>query len=248
MTDEWSDCLVRVTAQLPERDVAALAAALDGGYAGLERHRVHASSPAIRNACDTVRAAVNATSALFAAGVLLGALQARKMRASTLDVVWTGPPSKVTTSRLTSAAIVELVDAAESEILLLSYAMHSEPMLSRALSRADDRGVSITLLAERGGDNPNFHGPSTAFTHVSARRLRWPADRRPTGASLHAKVLVVDRTIALVGSANVTGSAMERNLECSVLLRDAVAASDIVRHIDQLIATGILTVSGPFVQ
>ncbi len=36
---------------------------------------------------------------------------------------------------------------------------------------------------------------------------------------MHAKVLVVDGRTALVGSANVTGSAMERNLECGLLVR-----------------------------
>ncbi|WP_425454039.1 phospholipase D-like domain-containing protein [Nocardioides immobilis] len=36
---------------------------------------------------------------------------------------------------------------------------------------------------------------------------------------MHAKVLVVDRRTALVGSANLTGHALERNLECGLLVR-----------------------------
>lgn len=163
MSNEWCGRLVGAAAQLPDRDVAALAAALDGGDRGLAHFRVRASSPVVRKACDTVLAAANATSASFAAGVLHGALQTRRRTRSALDVVWTGPTSRVTTSRLTSAAIVDLVDAAVSEVLLISYAMHQEPMLAGALSRADERGVSITLVAEREADNPGFHGPSATF-------------------------------------------------------------------------------------
>ena len=124
--------------------------------------------------------------------------------------------------------------------LLASYAMHSEPALAAALSRAVQRGVRITFVAERAADNPSFHGPRVAFAHVPARRLRWPADRRPAGACLHAKILVVDRIVALVGSANVTTSAMERNLECGVLVRDRIVAADIARHVDELVRAGEL--------
>ncbi|MGH3977634.1 MAG: phospholipase D-like domain-containing protein [Pseudonocardiaceae bacterium] len=99
------------------------------------------------------------------------------------------------------------------------------------------RGAEITLVNERPADNPAFHGPATAFTHLPARRLRWPANRRPGAASLHAKVLVIDRTVALVGSANVTSSAVARNLECGLLVRDAVVAGDIAQHVDDLVGS-----------
>lgn len=35
---------------------------------------------------------------------------------------------------------------------------------------------------------------------------------------MHAKVQVVDRRTALVGSANLTGYGLERNLECGLLV------------------------------
>lgn len=238
MNEEPCDILVRAADQLPERDVAALAAALTSSQDGLSRLRARASSAVLRTACDTVQCAVAATSAPFAAGVLMGILRARQSQRSAVDVVWSGPASSVTTSRLTSAAVVDLVDEAVAEVLLVSYAMHSEAALAAALNRAVQRGVSITLVAERAADNPSFHGPPVAFAHVPAQRLRWPADRRPHGASLHAKILVVDRIVALVGSANVTASAMERNLECGVLVRDRIIATDISRHVDELVRTG----------
>lgn len=45
---------------------------------------------------------------------------------------------------------------------------------------------------ERAKDNPGFRGTTPGFEGVAARRLVWPADDRPAGASLHAKAVVVD--------------------------------------------------------
>lgn len=239
MTNEICDRLVRIVGQLPEGDISRIAAALDV-TGGLARLRSQATSPIVRSVCDEVRQAVAGTSGSFVAGVLLGALGARQRQRRTVDVVWSGPASNVKTSRLTSATVVELVDQAGSEILLMSYVMHDEPGLAAALERGVQRGAEITLVNERPADNPAFHGLATAFTHLRARRLRWPADRRLAAASLHAKVLVVDRKVALVGSANVTSSAVARNLECGLLVRDAVVAGDIALHVDDLVRLGEL--------
>lgn len=239
MIAQLCDRLVDVVDRLPDRDVAALAAALDGADR-LGRFRSRTTSPIVRAACDEVARAVAGTSAAFVAGVLLGAVSGRQKHRRSVDVVWTGPPSGVRTSRLTAAAVVDLVDQAESEILLMSYVMYREPALGAALERGGLRGVAITLVHEHPADNPAFRGPSEAFADIPARRLRWPLARRPPFASLHAKVLVVDRSIVLVGSANVTSSAMVSNIECGLLVRDATVAADIAEHVDDLMRSGDL--------
>lgn len=109
MTNEICDRLVRIVEQLPDRDIARIAAALDVA-GGLARVRSQATSPIVRSVCDEVRQAIAGTSGSFVAGVLLGALDARQRQRRTVDVVWSGPPSNVKTSRLTSAAVVDLVD------------------------------------------------------------------------------------------------------------------------------------------
>ncbi len=62
------------------------------------------------------------------------------------------------------------------------------------------------MLAEDRQDNPGFTGNlGAALTELVAQRLCWPADQRPVfGAALHAKIVVVDRYIALITSANLT--------------------------------------------
>jgi cardiolipin synthase A/B len=71
-------------------------------------------------------------------------------------------------------------------------------------------------------------------------RWAWPAAHRPPGAALHAKVIVVDRRVALIGSANLTSRAFEDNLECGVVLRDDRHAAAVHRHLELLHDNGQL--------
>jgi phosphatidylserine/phosphatidylglycerophosphate/cardiolipin synthase-like enzyme len=177
------------------------------------------------------------------AGLLTGAAEAvaRSRRHQHLDVVWTGPETSTGFDRLTAAAIAELIGGANREILIVSYATQSEPSIAAALAGAVARGVEITILAERHEDNPGYSATGLPFPGLRATRLRWPADRRPAGGSaLHAKIIVVDDDIALVGSANITSRAMESNLECGILIRGGQAPAAIKSHIAELRSIGCL--------
>jgi len=59
----------------------------------------------------------------------------------------------------------------------------------------------------------------SAVPSIEALRLHWPLVQRPSGAALHAKVIVVDGSVALVGTANLTSRAIESKLECGILIR-----------------------------
>src|SRR5579875_3418152 len=213
--EDAADWAARLAGRLPAADVGGLArAALVGAPAG----------PAYR------------------AGLLAGAARAieQARRNQSVDVVWTGPESAVTTGRLTAAAVTDLIEQARREILLVSYATQTEQGISAALQAASARGVSITLLAERHADNPGYAPEAAPFPGLHATRLHWPAARRPPGAALHAKIIVVDDRIALVGSANLTSRAMETNLECGILIRGGPQPRAIRDHITGLRAAGVL--------
>lgn len=49
--------------------------------------------------------------------------------------------------------------------------------------------------------------------------------------SLHAKVIAADRHTALLGSANLTGHGLSRNVESGVILRDSRAVGRPVDHL-----------------
>ncbi|MGV9892998.1 DISARM system phospholipase D-like protein DrmC [Streptomyces tendae] len=239
---ELEDLAAELAERLPYNDVKQLSHACRTGRRGLHELEAQAAGIAIRAACHKLRSYLSGDSdGSYAAGLLLGAAQARRSQKvdHRVDVVWTGPASSVQTSRLTSAVIGELIDSAEREILLVSYASYPPKSLSAALAAAAARGVEVTLLLERQMDNPRFQG-SSSFSDLTATRLSWPAQYRESGASLHAKIIVVDRQTALIGSANLTSYAFEKNLECGILLHDAVQASAIARHLGALRETGIL--------
>lgn len=238
------DMVARLSRRLPPADLDRLGQALLAGRAAVARLRSKAAGDIVRDACTELCDAVDlgADPSVLAGAVLgAGVATARQRAELRIDVVWTGPESPTATSRLTSEAIATVLDEARREILLVGYAVQNEPRVTTALHGAADRGVDITLLIERSADNPRYAGSGEAFMGLRARRLAWRAASRPSGgAALHAKVLVVDRRVALVGSANITGWALERNLECGILIRGGVDPGAIHAHIDALVAAGEL--------
>jgi len=229
--------------RLPLADLRALARAAREGSVALAALRAETSHPEALLASAVVAKSVAAGDGTYVAGLLEGA--SAHLHATTdpsLEVVWTGPVSSVNSSRLTSAVIAGLLAEAEHEILLVSYASYPPLSISAAFSAAAARGVRILLLAERPADRPGFNGLDVPLPGIECTRLHWPADVREPGASLHAKILVVDRKTALVGSANFTGHGMERNLECGLLIRGGAVPGSIREHL--LTADGVVPLGG----
>lgn len=222
---------VRISRMLPRGDVQQIAAALQQTH-GLSK--LHATAAhRVRNACTELRELhLDDATRSLAAGALLGALEPDP---ATTDVtpVWTGPVTTAAT-RLTSAVVVELIGQAIEHVLLVGYAVQNEPSVSTALHGARARGVTVTLLLERPADNIQFRGTAVPFPGLDAVRLCWPMGTRPPGASLHAKLLVVDGSAALIGSANVTGAALGKNLECGLLIRGGDTPRALRQHVTDL--------------
>lgn len=239
MTAEPLLLAVQLSRELPSTDIRAIAGALREGPGALHGMLAEAAGVAVRAACRALIAAqLSADDRHLAAGALLGALEPNS-RTGALDVVWTGPDSDVATNRLTSAVVVDLIEQSQTDVLLVGYAVHNEASVAAALQWAVERGVHITLLLERTTDNPGFTGLRDVFPGLPATRLCWPASARPPGASLHAKVLVVDGT-AVIGSANVTSAALGRNLERGLLIRGGLEPASVREHVRSLLELGVL--------
>jgi phosphatidylserine/phosphatidylglycerophosphate/cardiolipin synthase-like enzyme len=232
----------RLAEHLPHADVLTLAQASRAGPAGIQTFRAGCASPMLRQACKDVSRLLKEHSPDYVAGALASAATAvdRARRHQTIDVVWTGPDSGSGTGRLTAAVVVGLISEATTEVLLVSYAAHSEPSVEHALADAVARGVDVTLVLERHVDNPSYSFTGPVYPDLPARRLSWPSSHRLAGASLHAKVIVVDEKTALVGSANLTSWAIERNLECGILIRGGDQPRAIRRHVERLAEKGVL--------
>jgi phosphatidylserine/phosphatidylglycerophosphate/cardiolipin synthase-like enzyme len=57
---------------------------------------------------------------------------------------------------------------------------------------------------------------------------------------MHAKCVIVDRSVALVTSANFTTAAQQRNFELGLLVRDDALAGSVWDHFDALVRAGVL--------
>ncbi len=215
---------------------------LDAARAGpsaVRQMRADAGGVGVRTACERLVASTFDTEDhLVFAGALLATLHPNP-RSAALDVVWSGPDSHAATGRLTSAVVVDLIGGAETDIVLVGYAVHNERSVSRALDDAQSRGVRITLILERHADNSRYTGTPVPFPGLVATRLSWPAVR-PAGGSLHAKILLIDGVSALIGSANVTDAAFARNIECGLLVRGGPEPAAIGSHLRRLQEGGTL--------
>lgn len=238
----------RVLARLSDEQVAALADAVetlsepDGELVG----HVAGAGPAAAGDVTSLSEAWGATPGLTGAGLALalrvGLVARQEAEAHRSTAVWTGPGA-VGQQRLTAGVLHQLVSHATRHILLVSYATQLLPELAADLRHAAARGCSVDLVFETAEDNDNFHGHGYAAFDGGAgiTRWRWPADRREPKSSLHAKVLVIDRRLALVGSANLTQFALTRNLEAGVLIRDTSVAAALDDHVRRLMESGTLT-------
>lgn len=216
--------------QLPRSFVVELASALQAGPGGVQHLLGHTVAPASRHAAHRGLEVACGGEGAYLAGLLDGRCAATS-EAADVRPVWTGPSSRVVGGRLTVAVVADLIAEAEQEVLLVSYATYPPESVVAALTAAVERGVSVSLLLERAEDNPGWTGLAEPFPDLHVQRLCWPLTERAPGASLHAKLLVVDRRAALVGSANLTTFALERNLECGLLVRGGDAPRMLVEHL-----------------
>ncbi|MGB8019702.1 MAG: DISARM system phospholipase D-like protein DrmC [Candidatus Nanopelagicales bacterium] len=207
-------------------------------------------APAFTEACNRIweawKGSPDTPGVAIAVGVSSAAHAAAAARAGHSEaLVVTGPSSWQVPTTSTSQAVRSVIDAAAATLLLASYASYRVPWLIDALDAAHARGVHIRMLLESA---PGIDA-AAAFADLAGKVtvLHWPLDARPVvgakPAAMHAKAVIADRTVAFVTSANLTGSAMDHNLEVGILVRGGDLPDRLQRHFEQLEANGTL-VSG----
>jgi phosphatidylserine/phosphatidylglycerophosphate/cardiolipin synthase-like enzyme len=147
-----------------------------------------------------------------------------------IEVVWTGPETANVSIRRSAAVLLEIVEQAEGEIILLSYAAFKIPDLLWALRRSCERGVNVRLVLESDRDSGGRLSISGANAFEGLRNLAkfyvWPAEQRPMGAVMHAKCVVADGACALITSANLTAHAIGITNNCAQYVGGVIAAGD----------------------
>jgi cardiolipin synthase A/B len=216
------------------------------------------AAPAANTLADTPAARAMVTQVLAAwallpasgdevAGMLLGASEARLRleRELSVELVWTGPTTRFVPTRRTEQVLLDLIAGAKVDLFLVSFVAYDVPSVAKALKDAACRGVSVRVLIE----GSRSEGGSLNGDPIAAMRSRVPAaqiftwQEKPepfVDGRVHAKVAVVDSRHAFVTSANLTGHALEKNMEAGVLLNGGPLPRTLGEHLQALIDVGII--------
>lgn len=181
------------------------------------------------------------------AGMLEGAAhaQARARAEQRVELVWTGPTTRYAATRRTDQVLLDLVDGAERELFLTSFVVYDVPRVAQALNAAIARGVEVRFLVEssvaHGGSLEADPAAQVRDAVPGAERYAWVVKSGPhAGGKVHAKTAVADGRVALVTSANLTGHALEKNMEAGVLIRGGALPDTLRAHLRALIDTGVV--------
>ena len=162
------------------------------------------------------------------------------------ELVWTGPGGREGAWRRTEQALLDVVTNAREVLWLVTYALYPVPSLKLELENAVSRGVELRVVAESPTSEKIRHSGVLywqQFLPASTRIYQWPLEQRECNGAgdygtLHAKVALADRDLALVSSANLTDCALNYNLETGVLLR-GLSARKLAVQFDELVKDGV---------
>lgn len=253
MTPELIAAIHDAALELPVADVDRLAAAV-------ERHWV--ASPGARHAVltavPTPRFAVYAAAVLdawsaavpgpaVALALRSSARTAAALRAeSAIDIAWTGPVTREVPVRATRQVLLEVIRAASARLVVVSFAAYRVADISDALRDAAGRGVDVRLVLESAEQGKLRVDAAQAFSSLgtAVSVWMWPPDERPVIADgtalIHAKAAVADAAAAFVTSANLTGRALDSNIELGLVVTGGPVPRRLAAHWRELMDQGVL--------
>lgn len=206
-------------------------------------------TPSARARLDELLDAWSASGASgdFLAGLLVGATHARREveEEVQVDLVCTGPTTPFVSTRRTDQVLLDLIRGAERELFLVSFVAYDVPRVVDALSEALRRGIEVRFLLE----SSKSHGGTLATDPTQRMRkalpgaelYSWKDKSEPfAGGRVHAKLAVADGSIAFITSANLTGHALEKNMEVGVIVQGGATPRALLDHLKGLIALGIV--------
>lgn len=174
------------------------------------------------------------------------------------DLVLSGPEVPGIPTADTAAVTHRLIEEAESEVILVSYAIHNGQRLFERLARRMEAQSPLRVIMYLDISRKNVDTSlSNEIVRRYAREFRkkhWPWPKLPElfydprslsddwekRSSLHAKCVIVDRRVALVTSANITEAARHRNIEAGVIVRYQPFVERLAGYFEGLRATGQL--------
>ena len=249
--DELLAAISDLVSNTPSGRIAQLADAVRGlpGPTSSAKLNTWAVTPGARTRLDRLTASWSSSAIPSGelAGMLLGASHAyRRARSeSDTELVWTGPSSELVAIRKTEQALLQVINAARVRLFLTSFVAYDVASIMAALAKAVDRGVALSMLLE----SSDKHGGGVSIDGIARMRQALPSARAYfwkdkgddfAGGKVHAKVAVCDEELCFISSANLTGHAMEKNMEAGILVRGGALPRTLHRHLEALVTIKIV--------
>ncbi len=147
------------------------------------------------------------------------------------QVIGTGP--LLPYSAMT-ACFAELIHAARAELVISTPYFVPDEQLLFALTSAARRGVPTVLIVPRRNDSRIVAAASRSYYAALLAAGAEIHEFRP--GLLHAKTMVADRAVALIGSANLDRRSFELNFENNLLFHDPAFAAELRARQDHWLA------------
>jgi cardiolipin synthase A/B len=186
------------------------------------------------------------TSAELAAMLITASAAYHRAKAEQdVELVWTGPSSRLVATRKTEQALLEVIGTAEKKLFITSFVAYNVEAIMNALREAIVRDVEISMLLE----SSDRHGGELSIDVIGQMRAALPEARiyfwrdkgeEFVGGKVHAKVAVCDGRLGFISSANLTAHAMEKNMEMGVLVRGGPLPKRLHDHLEALVTIKIL--------
>lgn len=245
------DAVTELAALLSPSKIEAIASRLRGSSASAREQDLQqiVGTPIARTALGSFVTAWQDTALPgdVVAGMLLAAAHTRQrlQREYSVELVWTGPTTPFVATRRTEQVLLDLIQHATRELFIVSFVAYDVPSVIVAINAAIERGVDTRILVEASltqGGSLLVDPVSTMRNAVPSAKLYVWADRAYpfTNGRVHAKVAVADDTAAFLTSANLTGHALEKNMEAGVLLTGGHVPSNLRDHLHALIETKVI--------
>ena len=142
--------------------------------------------------------------------------------------------------RSTESVIEEMIQSAKYEIQIMAFVFTSRSIkILQLLEKKAEDGVNITIVINN--LNEQEHNIIKLLKYLTVKFSPYVTIidfNNGSSRQLHAKVVVVDRSTAVIGSANLTWSGMVNNYELGVVV-DGSAARKIGSIIDGLVSQPI---------
>jgi phosphatidylserine/phosphatidylglycerophosphate/cardiolipin synthase-like enzyme len=174
-------------------------------------------------------------------------------------LVWTGDGSSTQPASDTWVVVTELISRAQTEIILSSFVVYNSQNVFAALVSAmlANPSLLVKMFLHVGRDYDDKMTPEQKLIERFRKRFTaemWPKECRlpevyydsrglkltaEERATLHAKVVIVDKKWALVTSANLTDAAQHKNIEAGVLVENTTLAQGLREQFMALLESGL---------